>query len=132
MSDEAKTPGVDQVSSFIEKNGISTLLLVAGIYVGYTSFLKPAGDKYVAMLDAVTESNVSLTQTIAELKNGMVQIGQANTEIGNKNADSLSDIEQHLRELETISRDIQSKLGELRQPRYFPPQPEPINEPTDP
>ena len=127
MSDEGKTPGVDQISSFIEKNGISTLLLVAGIYVGYTSFLKPASEKYVAMLDAVTESNVSLTQTIAELKNGMVLIGQANTEIGNKNADSLSDIEQHLRELEVISRDIQSKLGELRQPRYLP-RPEPIDE----
>ena len=131
MSDESK-PGIDQLSSFIEKNGISTLLLVAGIYVGYTSFLKPASEKYVAMLDAVTASNVSLTDTIAQLKDGMVQIGQANTEIGNKNAESLSDIEQHLRELEVISRDIQSKLGELRQPRYFPPQPEPINEPTDP
>ena len=77
MSDEAKTPGVDQISSFIEKNGISTLLLVAGIYVGYTSFLKPASEKYVAMLDAVTASNVSLTDTIAQLKDGMVQIGQA-------------------------------------------------------
>ena len=130
MSDEAKTPGVDQISSFIEKNGISTLLLVAGIYVGYTSFLKPAGDKYVAMLDAVTASNVSLTQTISELKDGMVLIGQANTEIGNKNAESLSDIEQHLRELEVISRDIQSKLGELRQPRYLP-RPEPIDEPVE-
>ena len=126
MSDEKK-PGIDQISSFIEKNGISTLLLVAGIYVGYTSFLKPAGDKYVAMLDAVTASNVSLTDTIAQLKDGMVAIGVANTEIGNKNSDSLSDIEQHLRELETISRDIQSKLGDLRQPRYLP-RPEPTDE----
>ena len=123
-------PGIDQISSFIEKNGISTLLLVAGIYVGYTSFLKPASEKYVAMLDAVTASNVSLTDTIAQLKDGMVQIGQANTEIGNKNAESLSDIEQHLRELEVISRDIQSKLGELRQPRYLP-RPEPIDEPAE-
>ena len=130
MSDEKK-PGIDQISSFIEKNGISTLLLVAGIYVGYTSFLKPAGDKYVAMLDAVTASNVSLTQTISELKDGMVLIGQANTEIGNKNADSLSDIEQHLRELEAISRDIQSKLSELRQPRYLP-RPEPVEAPVEP
>ena len=132
MSDEAKTPGVDQISSFIEKNGISTLLLVAGIYVGYTSFLKPAGDKYVAMLDAVTASNISLTQTIAELKDGMVEIGQKNTQQGEQNAESLKDIEQHLRELESISRNIESKLGELRPPRYFPPQPEPTNEPTDP
>lgn len=131
MSDEKK-PGIDQISSFIEKNGISTLLLVAGVYVGYTSFLKPAGDKYVAMLDAVTESNVSLTQTISELKVGMIEIGQKNTQQGEQNAESLKDIEQHLRELETISRNIESKLGELRQPRYFPPQPEPINEPTDP
>ena len=124
-------PGIDQISSFIEKNGISTLLLVAGIYVGYTSFLKPASEKYVAMLDAVTASNVSLTDTIAQLKDGMVQIGQANTEIGNKNADSLSDIEQHLRELEVISRDIQSKLSELRQPRYLP-RPEPVEAPVEP
>ena len=131
MSDEAKTPGVDQISSFIEKNGISTLLLVAGIYVGYTSFLKPASEKYVAMLDAVTASNISLTDTIAQLKDGMVQSGQANTEIGNKNAESLSDIEQHLRELEVISRDIQSKLSELRQPRYLP-RPDPVEAPVEP
>ena len=130
MSDEKK-PGIDQISSFIEKNGISTLLLVAGIYVGYTSFLKPAGDKYVAMLDAVTASNISLTDTIAQLKDGMVAIGHANAETGNKNSESLSDIEHHLRELETISRDIQSKLGDLRQPRYLP-RPEAFDEPTDP
>ena len=131
MSDEAKTPGVDQVSSFIEKNGISTLLLVAGVYVAYTSFLKPAGDKYVAMLDAVTESNVSLTQTISELKIGMIEIGQKNTQQGEQNAESLKDIEMHLRELETISRNIESKLGELRQPRYLP-RPEPVEEPVEP
>lgn len=113
-------PGIDQISSFIEKNGISTLLLVAGIYVGYTSFLKPAGDKYVAMLDAVTESNVSLTATITELKSGIVLIGEKNTHIGEKNAESLSDIESHLKELESISRDIDSKLNELRSRRFMP------------
>lgn len=130
MSDEAKTPGVDQISSFIEKNGISTLLLVAGIYVGYTSFLKPAGDKYVAMLDAVTESNVSLTQTISELKSGIVLIGEKNTKVGEQNAESLDDIEQHLKELEQISRSIEKQLSELRQPRYLP-RPEPIDEPAE-
>ena len=113
-------PGIDQISSFIEKNGISTLLLVAGIYVGYTSFLKPAGDKYVAMLDAVTESNVSLTATIETLKSGIVLIGEKNTHIGEKNAESLSDIESHLKELESISRDIDSKLNELRSRRFMP------------
>lgn len=123
-------PGIDQISSFIEKNGISTLLLVAGIYVGYTSFLKPASEKYVAMLDAVTASNISLTDTIAQLKDGMVEIGQKNTQQGEQNAESLKDIEMHLRELETISRNIESKLSELRQPRYLP-RPEPIDEPAE-
>lgn len=131
MSDEAKTPGVDQISSFIEKNGISTLLLVAGIYVGYTSFLRPASEKYVAMLDAVTESNVSLTQTISELKNGIVLIGEKNTKVGEQNAESLDDIEQHLKELEQISRSIEKQLGELRQPRYLP-RPEPVEAPVEP
>ena len=128
MSDEAKTPGVDQVSSFIEKNGISTLLLIAVAYVGYTSFLAPASEKYMTMLDAVTESNVSLTATIDELKSGIVLIGEKNTHIGEKNAESLSDIEAHLRELETISRDIDSKLNELRNRRFIPS----VEAPVDP
>lgn len=126
MSDESK-PGVDQISSFIEKNGISTLLLVAGVYVGYTSFLKPQSEKYVAMLDAVTESNVSLTQTISELKNGIVLIGEKNTKVGEQNSNSLEGIQTHLRELEQISRNIEKRLGELRQTRYLP-RPEPIDE----
>ena len=117
---ETKSPGIDQISSFIERNGISTLLLVAGVYVAYTNFLKPAGDKYVQMLDAVTESNVSLTNTIAELKDGLRDVGERNTVLANKNSDSLSDIEQHLRELELISRNIEKQLVELRNPRYMP------------
>lgn len=120
MSDEAKTPGVEQISSFIEKNGISTLILCVVAYVGYTSFLAPASAKYMQMLDAVTESNVSLTVTIDELKSGIVLIGEKNTHIGEKNAESLSDIEAQLRELETISRDIDSKLNELRTRRFMP------------
>lgn len=113
-------PTADQISSFIEKNGISTLLLVAVAYVGYTSFLAPASAKYMQMLDAVTESNVSLTATITELKSGIVLIGEKNTHIGEKNAESLSDIESHLKELESISRDIDSKLNDLRNRRFMP------------
>jgi hypothetical protein len=120
MSDEAKTPGIDQISSFIEKNGISTMILCVVAYVGYTSFLAPASAKYMQMLDAVTESNVSLTSTIDELKSGIVLIGEKNTHIGEKNAESLNDIESHLRELESISRDIDSKLNELRTRRFIP------------
>ena len=117
MSDEKKQIDSSQIaafSSFIEKNGISTMILCVVAYVGYTSFLAPASAKYMQMLDAVTESNVSLTSTIDELKSGIVLIGEKNTHIGETNADSLEDIELHLRELESISRDIDRKLDALR------------------
>ena len=110
---------INAIGSFIEKNGISTMILCVVAYVGYTSFLAPASAKYMQMLDAVTESNVSLTSTIDELKSGIVLIGEKNTHIGEKNAESLHDIESHLRELESISRDIDSKLNELRTRRFM-------------
>lgn len=111
---------INAIGSFIEKNGISTMILCVVAYVGYTSFLAPASAKYMQMLDAVTESNVSLTATIDSLKSGIVLIGEKNTHIGEKNSDSLADIETHLRELESISRDIDSKLNDLRTRRYMP------------
>jgi hypothetical protein len=111
---------ISAISGFIEKNGISTMILCVVAYVGYTSFLAPASAKYMSMLDAVTESNVSLTSTIDELKSGIVLIGEKNTHLNEKNAESLEDIESHLRELESISRDIDSKLNELRTRRFIP------------
>ena len=39
---------------------------------------------------------MSLTQTISELKVGMIEIGQKNTQQGEQNAESLKDIEMHL------------------------------------
>ena len=122
---------ISAISGFIEKNGISTMILCVVAYVGYTSFLAPASAKYMSMLDAVTESNVSLTSTIDELKSGIVLIGEKNTHIGEQNSESLNDIESHLKELEQISRSIEKQLGELRQPRYLP-RPEAFSEPTDP
>lgn len=119
-SEQIDSNQINAIGSFIEKNGISTMILCVVAYVGYTSFLAPASAKYMQMLDAVTESNVSLTSTIDELKSGIVLIGEKNTHIGEKNAESLSDIESHLRELESISRDIDSKLNELRTRRFIP------------
>lgn len=110
---------INAIGSFIEKNGISTMILCVVAYVGYTSFLAPASAKYMQMLDSVTESNVSLTSTIDELKSGIVLIGEKNTHIGEKNSESLHDIESHLKELESISRDIDSKLNELRTRRFM-------------
>jgi peptidoglycan hydrolase CwlO-like protein len=125
---EDQSNHINAISSFIEKNGISTMILCVVAYVGYTSFLAPASAKYMSMLDAVTESNVSLTATIETLKSGIVLIGEKNTHLGEKNSESLADIETQLRELEVISRDIDSKLNELKNRRYIPPIPEPVRE----
>ena len=125
---EDQSNHINAISSFVEKNGISTMILCVVGYVGYTSFLAPASAKYMSMLDAVTESNVSLTATIETLKSGIVLIGEKNTHIGEKNAESLHDIESHLRELESISRDIDSKLNELKNRRYISPISEPMRE----
>ena len=128
MADEQKKSDIaSQVTEFVAKNGVSTFLLLALAYVGWTELVKPASQKYIAMLDAVTESNVSLTATIAELKDGMVKIGEVNTDIGNKNTQSLADIEEHLEKLEEISRDIDRKLDLLRRPSYSP-EPESLDE----
>ncbi|MGI9460518.1 MAG: hypothetical protein ACR2NF_11010 [Pirellulales bacterium] len=125
---EDQSNHINAISSFIEKNGISTMILCVVAYVGYTSFLAPASAKYMSMLDAVTESNVSLTATIETLKSGIILIGEKNTHLGEKNSESLADIETQLRELEVISRDIDSKLNELKNRRYIPPIPEPVRE----
>lgn len=136
MTEENKTQNtnhlVEQVTTFIEKQGIATFLLIAVAYVAYTSFLEPAGRRYVAMLDAVTQSNVSLTETISELKKGMVEIGIKNTEVGTKNAESLSDIEDHLKQIEVLSREIKLKLDSslIRSP-YSPPPPTPPETSSD-
>ncbi len=129
MADEEqkKSDIASQVTEFVAKNGVSTFLLLALAYIGWTEIVRPQSQKYLAMLDAVTESNVSLTATISDLKEGMVKIGEANTEIGNKNSQSLADIEDHLEKLEQISRDIDRKLDLLRRPSYSP-EPEPVDE----
>jgi hypothetical protein len=123
MADEQKQSTADiagQISSFIEKNGISTLLLVAVAYVGYTSFLKPAGERYVEMIAAVTESNVSLTATIDDLRQGLRDVGEANQKTLGETSVHLNNIDQKLDDIQEISRDIDRKLDLLRRPSYLP------------
>lgn len=109
------------ISTFLEKNGIATFLLIAVCYVGWTSFLSPAAERYMKLLDAVTESNQSLAQTISELKEGMVLIGEKNTQLGETNARLLNDIDERLRDVQSISTELSRKLDQLKRPSAYTP-----------
>lgn len=113
------------ISTFLEKNGIATFLLIAVCYVGWTSFLSPAAERYMKLLDAVTESNQSLAQTISELKQGMVMIGEKNTQLGETNARLLNDIDERLRDVQSISTELSRKLDQLKRPSAYTPPPSP-------
>jgi len=105
------------ISKFLEKNGLATLLLLAFLYVAWTSFLSPAADRYMKLLDSVTESNETLSKVIDQLKQGIVNIGESNGKQMQVNQDLLRTID---RRTEEISR----KLDELRGGRgqsYAPP-----------
>ena len=108
MSEDAPNiTSPEGISKFLEKNGLSTLLLLAFIYVAWTSFLSPAAERYMKLLDSVTESNETLSKVIDQLKQGIVDIGEANGRQMNVNQDLLRTID---RRTEEISR----KLDELR------------------
>ena len=114
MSEETSATSVEGVTKLLEKHGLATFLLVAILYVGWTSFLSPAADKYMKLLDSVTESNKSLAATIVELKDGMVKIGEANTQIGRDNERLLEAIDRRLQDVEETSKEISRKLDDLR------------------
>ena len=124
MSEETSATSVEGITNLMQNKGLATFVLVAILYVGWTSFLSPAADKYMKLLDSVTESNKSLAATIVELKDGMVKIGEANTQIGRDNERLLESIERRLQDVEETSKEISRKLDDLRGGRgqqYTPP-----------
>jgi type II secretory pathway component PulM len=118
MSEDAPNiASPEGISKFLEKNGLATLLLLVFLYVAWTSFLSPAADRYMKLLDSVTESNETLSKVIDQLKQGIVTIGESNGKQMQVNQDLLRTID---RRTEEISR----KLDELRGGRgqaYTPP-----------
>lgn len=124
MSEEIKKVqhqpfSAEAISDFLAKNGISTLLLLVFVYFAYTGFLQPASEKYMKLLDSVAESNTSLTATIDDLRQGLRDVGERNTELAIENATHLSSIDRKLADIEELSKDIDRKLDLMRQPRYM-------------
>lgn len=99
-----------------ERHGLASVLLMAVLYVGWTSFLQPAAQRYMVLLDSVTESNKTLSEVIKELKQGIVTIGEANST-------AISEMNSKLDIVTDLSRQISRDLAEMAsERRTSPPQ----------
>ena len=100
------------LSKLLEKHGLATILLVAFLYVAWTSFLHPAADRYMKLLDSVTESNETLSKVIEELKRGIVDIGE-------KNSVRMEEAAALLNVIDRRTEEISRKLDELKAQQAF-------------
>ena len=66
------------------------------------------------MLEEVSQSNTSLTETVKELKEGIVTIGRTNSEVVADNQVMLKDIERRLEDVEEASKEMVGLLRDLR------------------
>ena len=121
---ETSIASAEGVAKFLEKNGLATFLLLAVLYVGWTSFLSPAAEKYMQLLDSVAESNTSLAATVDDLRQGLRDVGEKNVIVLQENKDNIRRILEKADELEDLSKEISQKLDDLRGGRgqpYTPP-----------
>ena len=111
---------VNGISEFLQKNGLATMLVLAGLWF----IVLPLNKRYQKMLEEVSQSNASLSETVKELKEGIVTIGRTNSENVSINQDMLKDIDRMLQDVEEASKEISRKLDDLRGGRgqaYTPP-----------
>jgi chromosome segregation ATPase len=96
------------------------MLVLAGLWF----VVLPLNERYQKMLEEVSQSNTSLSDTVKELKEGIVTIGRTNSENVSINQDMLKDIDRRLQDVEEASKEISRKLDDLRGGRgqpYTPP-----------
>ena len=121
MSEDAPNiTTVNGISEFLQKNGLATMLVLAGLWF----VVLPLNERYQQMLEEVSKSNTSLTETVKELKEGIVTIGRTNSEVVADNQVMLKDIERRLEDVEEASKEMVGLLRDLRGGRgqqYTPP-----------
>ena len=121
MSEDAPNiTTVNGISEFLQKNGLATMLVLAGLWF----VVLPLNERYQKMLEEVSKSNTSLSETVKDLKEGIINIGRTNSENVSLNQDMLKDIDRRLQDVEEASKEISRKLDELRGGRgqsYTPP-----------
>ena len=121
MSEDAPNIAtVNGISEFLQKNGLATMLVLAGLWF----VVLPLNERYQQILEEVSKSNSSLTETVKELKEGIITIGKTNSENVSINQDLLKDLDRRLEDVEEAAKEISRKLDDLRPGRgsaYSPP-----------
>ena len=111
MSEDAPNiTTVNGISEFLQKNGLATMLVLAGLWF----VVLPLNERYQQMLEEVSKSNSSLTETVKELKEGIVTIGRTNSEVVADNQAMLKDIDRRLEDVEEASKEMVGLLRDLR------------------
>ena len=111
MSEDAPNiTTVNGISEFLQKNGLATMLVLAGLWF----VVLPLNERYQQMLEEVSKSNSSLTETVKELKEGIITIGKTNSENVSINQDLLKDLDRRLEDVEEAAKEISRKLDDLR------------------
>ena len=121
--DTPNIASVNGLSEFLQKNGLATMLVLAGLWF----VVLPQNDRYQQMLEEVSKSNSSLSETVKELKEGIITIGTSNQAVLSESQDMLKDIERRLEDVEDASkemvgllRDLKGGRGSLYQPKSLP------------
>ena len=112
MSEES-TPNiasVQGVSEFLQKNGLATMLVLAGLWF----VVLPLNDNYQKMLEEVSTSNSSLAETVKELKTGIIEIGRINQANIVASQELLKDIDRRLEDVEETSKQMLQTLLSLQ------------------
>ena len=121
MSEE--TPNittVNGISEFLQKNGLATMLVLAGLWF----VVLPLNERYQQMLEEVSKSNSSLTDTVKQLKDAIIAVGKDNQTNVGINQQIGRDIMRRLEDVEETSKEIEGLLRDLRGGRgqpYSPP-----------
>ena len=133
MTESKNAPfSAEAFSDFLSKNGISTVMLIAVSYVAWTSFLKPASERHIALLDSVSETNKSLSVAVEDLRLGLRDVGEKNEKTLEKNEGNIEEIIRKVDTLTDLSRSIDSKLEVMRgSSSRFIPSPSPTGETID-
>ena len=117
--DTPNIASVNGISEFLQKNGLATMLVLAGLWF----VVLPLNDRYQQMLEEVSKSNSSLSETVKELKEGIITIGTSNQAVLSESQDMLKDIERRLEDVEDASKEMVGLLRDLKGGRgsYTPP-----------
>ena len=111
MSEDAPNiTTVNGISEFVQKNGLATMLVLAGLWF----FVLPLNERYQQMLEEVSKSNSSLTDTVKELKDAIVAVGKDNQTNVGINQQIGRDIMRRLEDVEETSKEIEGLLRDLR------------------